>query len=232
MRVGTAGTAGTTGTTEPTGANAPRSRRPRVLKYTQQHQSSRIQEWTLQPDRSDWKDALALHGKASLAELMPVASGMHYGLLDNEDLVAGAFERAMQLWAAGRGPQRDVRGYLVRSMRNRVVDELRSPRSRVVAIPEDCTEVSSLGDPERELVRKELRAVLRDALQRLPATSRDMLIEAVVFDRKAADIAAAWNTTSGNVSQRVSRAKQALRKMLQDDPRLDASLVGGVSSPP
>ena len=52
-------------------------------------------------------------------------------LLDGEDLLAEAFEGMLRQWSRGHAASSGVAGYLTRSMRNRVIDEARSPRSRV-----------------------------------------------------------------------------------------------------
>lgn len=177
--------------------------------------------WDLARDRSDWRAVLAANARETLRELAPAAARLRRVGLDGEDLVAEAFERVMRLWAAGRGPRQGVHGYLVNSMRNRVVDELRSPRSAVVVgIPDGYVAPSTLGDPERELERAEVRAALQEALRRLPEASREMLLETCVQGRKVSEVAEALGVPADIVSQRVYRAKRELRRILDEDPRV------------
>jgi RNA polymerase sigma factor (sigma-70 family) len=183
--------------------------------------------WDLIQDRSNWRTVLSTNGEASIAELMPAATRLCRGTLESEDLVSEAFERLIQLWDSGRGPQHGVHGYLVNSMRNRVIDELRSPRSAVVNIPDGYDQASTIGNPERELELKELRDVLNTALRRLPEFSRRVLVEKYVRERKVSEIAAMLDTTASIVSQRIYRAKQTLKQILLEDPRVGGDIRNG-----
>lgn len=197
------------------------TRRPREIK---------ADRWDLNQDRSNWRAALAENGRASLDELVPIAASLGRGTLEGEDLVAEAFERVIRQWSVGRGPRSGVHGYVLNSIRNRVIDERRSPRSAVVDIPEGYSGHSTIGNPERELELKEMRSALHAALDQLPETSREVIIEACVRERKVSEIAEDLETTSGIVSQRIYRAKRTLRKILQDDPRVNDGLGSSARS--
>ncbi|WP_254791517.1 RNA polymerase sigma factor, partial [Curtobacterium sp. MCBA15_005] len=57
--------------------------------------------------------------------------------IDPEDLLSEALVRLVEKWASGNGPSEHVNAYVIRSMRNRVIDELRSPRSKTDAVEDE-----------------------------------------------------------------------------------------------
>lgn len=54
--------------------------------------------------------------------------------LDPDDLLADAISRLLEQWADGGVPHDNIDANLIRSMRKRVVDEVRSPRSRTSSL--------------------------------------------------------------------------------------------------
>lgn len=176
--------------------------------------------WGLARDRSNWRDVVAERWRESATELTPVARRLGRGVLDGDDLLSEAFERLVRLWEDGRGPLAEVHGYLINSMRNRVIDERRSPRSATFGLPVGYDAPSRFGNPEYEIELDELRAALQHALDRLPPLSRELLIGSYLHGRKVSELAASLGITENAVSLRLSRAKRAMREMLLADPRV------------
>lgn len=175
----------------------------------------------LAADRSNWRAMAERYAAECIADLTPVARHISRHGVDGEDLLSEALERTMRLWAEGRGPLDNVNGYLVNSMRNRVIDERRSPRSQVVGIPDWYEARATEGDPEAEWELREQRDAIHSALMQLPRASRDLLIAVYVLDQKVGELAAQAGISANAVSARLSRAKRKLRDLLESDPRVD-----------
>lgn len=132
-----------------------------------------------------------------------------------EDLLAGAMARLLELWKRGEGPAENVLTYLVAAMRNRQIDEHRSPRAReawVEELPE-----SSLPSIPESLQSVELHSefdLVRRAFDRLSADSQRALREVVVNGRPPREVASELGRSAGAVSTLVTRSKTALRREL------------------
>ncbi|GAA1776694.1 hypothetical protein GCM10009768_01480 [Leucobacter iarius] len=98
--------------------------------------------------------------------------------MDPDDLLADAVEGLLVRWADGGEEIASPRGYILVSMRNRVINEARSPRSRSTGlgfgIGFDRDDPSALGTDEAIELEQEL-AWLRLALGRLSAAHRSAL---------------------------------------------------------
>jgi RNA polymerase sigma-70 factor (ECF subfamily) len=70
---------------------------------------------------------------------------------------------------------------------------------------------------EPELDRKDLAEILGGALSLLPPSSRDVLLQRYVHDRRVADIARQLGISDEAVSMRLARGKLALRRALDED---------------
>ena len=57
--------------------------------------------------------------------LRSMARRMASDVLDPEDLLSEAVTTLLERWARGAGPDRSIVAYLISTMRNRVIDELR-----------------------------------------------------------------------------------------------------------
>lgn len=132
-----------------------------------------------------------------------------------EDLLAGAMARLLELWKRGEGPAENVLTYLVAAMRNRQIDEHRSPRAREASV-EELPESSLASIPE-SLQSVELYAefdLVRRAFDRLSADSQRALREVVVNGRPPREVASELGRSAGAVSTLVTRSKTALRREL------------------
>lgn len=134
--------------------------------------------------------------------------------IDADDLLAEAITHLIGRWAAGDGPREGVDAYVIRSMRNRIVDELRSPRSRttpVEVLPEP--EVPESNEFHRVELHRELTLV-QTALDRLPVDQRRVLEATVVDGRKPGDLVDELGRPAGAVYALQHRAKRGLQRSL------------------
>lgn len=167
----------------------------------------------LRADRSNWREVASRLAPAWLNELRGAAKAIGGGLMDGDDLLGEAIEGLLQAWARGAGPDAGFHGYLVRSMRNRLVDEARSPRSRSVPYEEGviAEEVGAKSTIEAHVERLDDRGLMERAMRTLPDDYADVLIETCVHGRKPAELAAEWGVSANTVAQRALRARQRLK---------------------
>jgi len=127
-------------------------------------------------------------------------------LVDAEDVLQMATQRALERADQVRDPSR-AEAWVGRVVQSVVMDELRRPRSRVVAL-EDC-ELSSRGEAEEE----SCWCVLAQA-QRLKPEYSAILKRVVIDGAKLADVASELGLTPNNAMVRLHRARAALRRQL------------------
>lgn len=151
-----------------------------------------------------------------LTRNLPLLSGMARRLstdaLDPDDLLAEALVNLLAKWSAGTGPASGANAYVIRSMRNRVVDELRSPRSRVLPLPED-EQLMPVQEPSTRAadLHREY-SIVATALGTLPEDQRRALWATVVEGRKPADLAAELERPASAVYALSRRARVGLRR--------------------
>ncbi len=130
-------------------------------------------------------------------------------VLDAEDLLSDAVMGLLRKWLDGTGPTEAVNAYLIRSMRNRVIDELRSPRSRETSL-ELMNPPTDDGDFERVERRSDL-SVVRAAIMLLPEDQRTVLLESEVNGRAPRDLVSTLGRSAPAISSLLRRAKMNLR---------------------
>ena len=77
--------------------------------------------------------------------------------------------------------------------------------------------VSNEPSASRHLIREELRARMREALDRLPDADREVLVLRYLEQLTIRQVAGVLGTTEGAVSMRQLRAVERIRKLLDDD---------------
>lgn len=133
------------------------------------------------------------------------------GVVDPDDLAADALARLVSLWSEGRGPNSGPNAYVIRSMRNRLVDEFRSPRSRVTALAEEYEDPSvTLSTRDIDLYR-EYRYV-RSALSILPKDQQAVLRATLIEGRKPAELEDELSRPASAIYSLGLRARKSLRK--------------------
>ncbi len=158
------------------------------------------------------RDAAGRYFSENLGLLGGLARRIAGGVLDPEDLLSEAMVTVLGHWSTGTGPATNATAYIAVLMRNRVKDELKSPRSRVDGF-EDWDELPALGTPApaRVDVHNEVR-ILREALDSLPADQRSVLIEMTAFGTKPRELEGTLHRPAPAISSLHRRAKIALRR--------------------
>jgi len=136
-----------------------------------------------------------------------------------EDLVQETFRRAWQHWPTLRA-ERAARAWLLTTLRReharlyerRRLDTVEAGEQELAQLMRDDT----VGAIE-----------MRDALGRLPVSYREPLLLQVLFGFSAAEIAGMLSLSEAAVTTRLSRARLALRRLL--DPVLPESWTKAVS---
>jgi RNA polymerase sigma factor (sigma-70 family) len=145
---------------------------------------------------------------------------------DAEDVVQEAYLRAYRFFDTFRGD--NIRVWLLTIVRNSFhtwVKENRSPRLGFVAeMPEpDSVEDERIlwgapqADPETLLLRDIDHAMVRQLMQRLPSAHRKILLMREVEELSYHEIASITGAKIGTVAARLSRARDALRALWDDE---------------
>ncbi|NLE97377.1 MAG: RNA polymerase sigma factor [Propionibacterium sp.] len=142
-------------------------------------------------------------------------------VIDGDDLLSDAVEQLIVQHLRGRGPATHVAAYLTRTMRNRVIDEVRSPRSRVRHFYDD-EEFVHADDTNFHVEAAPETRWTREALARLPEAMRTVLVETAVHDRSPGELIKEQRRSPNAVYSQIRRAKHRLRRellvvMLQED---------------
>jgi RNA polymerase sigma-70 factor (ECF subfamily) len=150
---------------------------------------------------------------------------------DAEDVVQEAYLRAYCFFAGFRGD--NIRAWLLTIVRNTFhtwVKDNRSPRLGFVAeMPEpDSAEDERIlwgapqADPETLLLRDIDHATVRQLMQRLPSAHRKILLMREVEELSYHEIASITGAKIGTVAARLSRAREALRALWDDEAAKEA----------
>jgi RNA polymerase sigma factor (sigma-70 family) len=133
---------------------------------------------------------------------------------DRDDLFQ---DIAIALWKAlprFRGESSE-RTFLFRVAHNRAIDYLRRHRALTTPIDADAPLRDARPNPEAGLAQEQQGERLREAIHRLPLPYRQV-ITLVLEEMSYADIAQVLGVTETNVGVRLNRARQLLRKLLEN----------------
>ena len=142
-----------------------------------------------------------------------------------DDLVQETLARAWEkrrLWAAGS----DLRAWLFTIMHNVFVNQRALARRDALNVSLDADDAGAAWQiPVRpaQQTRVELIEVLRE-VGRLPVDQRAVLVLAAVEEMRYEEIAAVLAIPVGTVMSRLSRAREKLRRALQQSPEAPAPL--------
>lgn len=140
-----------------------------------------------------------------------------------QETIVGAWRRRDQL----RDPAA-LGGWLRRSLVNRIIDRSRAHRDEldIETVEADWRDDRYSVEPDRVLLRAELRDELEDALARLPVIYRVPLVLHDVLGWTGVEIARSMDTGLPATKQRLRRARMMLVSALaEDDERRQASLA-------
>jgi RNA polymerase sigma-70 factor (ECF subfamily) len=153
-----------------------------------------------------------------------VALGMVHDADDARDICQDAFLRVHKNLATFEGDAQFFT-WLYRIVMNLCIDHLRKKRGERVEFddtrdPEDSTDDSGIAprrigfDPQRALADKELRGQLRDALQKLPAVHRAVLIMREIDGLSYQEMAELAECSIGTIMSRLFHARKKMQKLL------------------
>jgi RNA polymerase sigma factor (sigma-70 family) len=134
----------------------------------------------------------------------------------SEDLVQDVFFRMLRYRASYDSAQ-SFTAWMYQIARNASVDQAQKRRAEVVGIDEFDDRrpelVSSAPGPEQSASKNQDLALLRRALDRLPADKRELLVLSRFQNMKYEDIASVLDCEVGTVKVRVFRAMRALEQV-------------------
>jgi len=151
---------------------------------------------------------------------------------DAEDVVQEAYLRAFRSFHTFQLGT-NVKGWLTRILLNVINDTLkkRVRQPDLLAIDDDCDEMATLQsesavsrDPEVQLIEKEIRPDLLDALQRLPTSLLHPLLLRELEDMTYAEIATILDIPPGTVMSRLFRARRIVRDQLTKNVKRNIDL--------
>ena len=149
--------------------------------------------------------------KAYSAELYRYAYWLCRDRFTAEDLVQETFARAWQRWS-GLRDDRAVKGWLYAILRNEHA-RLHERKKLSIDTDQNLDETADLTS-----ARAEDAVDTREALAALPIIYREPLLLQVLGGYSSAEIAAMMETTNGAVMTRLTRARQALRALINPKP--------------
>jgi RNA polymerase sigma-70 factor (ECF subfamily) len=135
---------------------------------------------------------------------------------DAEDVVQEASLRALRFFPGFRGG--DARAWLLRIVRNTSYTFLHANRPMQDAVEFDeniATPDSRVRNPEEVVLQKDAGMVLRQALEKLPANHREVLVLRELEEMSYKEIAEITGVPVGTVMSSLSRARDRLREVLR-----------------
>jgi RNA polymerase sigma-70 factor (ECF subfamily) len=135
-----------------------------------------------------------------------------------EDLVQETFTKSLRAFDSFQSGT-NFKAWIFRILRNSFLTTRTGiAASRTVFLedhPETLDSTSAGPTPEDNLIRLDNQAVLHAALEQLPPPLREALLLCDVDEIKYKDIAGILDVPIGTVMSRISRARSALRQLLQ-----------------
>jgi RNA polymerase sigma-70 factor (ECF subfamily) len=136
------------------------------------------------------------------------------GATEAEDLVNETLLRAMAAISGFRG-EAELGTWLHRIAVNLAHDHLRR-RGRDPAAPNDADLPDTADDDSPDILeQRQMSVCVQKILTTLPASQRQLLIQADVLDQTAAEIARDAGITTGNAKIRLHRARRSLEAALE-----------------
>jgi RNA polymerase sigma-70 factor (ECF subfamily) len=139
-----------------------------------------------------------------------------------EDLVQEALTKALRAFDSFR-PSTNFKAWIFRILRNTFFTSRTGIAASRTIFIEDHPDVLHTHDagptPEETLIRRDNQAAIVTALEQLQPQLREALLLCDVEEMKYKDIALALDVPIGTVMSRISRARQALRQLIQPEVR-------------
>ncbi len=130
------------------------------------------------------------------------------GILDRPDIVA---------------PISDLPSYVLRSLKNRIIDHYRTPGKEIVSLDMEHENGLSLFDvlpdtkydPEDSYHRRALRKLIFEMIRELPSAQIEVIIETEFNERTFKELSTLWDVPIGTLLARKHRGISAIRKNLE-----------------
>lgn len=132
------------------------------------------------------------------------------------DLTADVFQRLLQAYHLGGGPDRHLSAWLYRSAHNAVVDFYRRQALRQ-HLPLDETLVDGDADPTAAVEQRLAVSRVRTALRELSLEQKDVIVLKFLEGMSNKEVAEALDKTVGAVKSLQHRALGALQRLLAED---------------
>jgi len=134
-----------------------------------------------------------------------------------EDVVQDAYLRALKYFDSYNGT--NARAWLLRIVRHTFYTRRRRQRRGEELLTEFVDDIRTAGtgpdDPERLLLRRDAGQVLRDALAKLPALGREVIVLRELEGLSYREISQVTGVAVGTVMSRLSRARERLQLALK-----------------
>lgn len=134
---------------------------------------------------------------------------------DADDLVQDVLERALGGWS-GRRKAASLRAWLFTILHNLALDQLRRTARRGRGEPLETVPEAHLATPATQEKHVEQQDVLA-LIALLPDDQRSLLLLIGVEELSYAEAAMVLNVPQGTVMSRLSRARERLRSMMEDE---------------
>ena len=129
-----------------------------------------------------------------------------------DDLVQDCLERALSRWYLRR-PEGDLRAWLFTILRNLYINAYRARKRRGIGTTIDETQSSIAPEQEAGLQARDVLAVI----DQLPEEQKSLLLLVGVEDLSYEQAARVLAIPIGTVMSRLSRARQRLRTLMEDE---------------
>lgn len=160
-----------------------------------------------------------------LEELRPQAVKFAVGMLTGdrsraEEMVQEAMLRVHAARARFKPRREDIRRYAFRVLTNACLDELRRRKTGALAL-EEAGEMAArraeraMSSPDQELVRRERRAAVSQAVARLPERERAALLLRELGGQSYAQIAEELDTSVSDVNNLIHRARSSFARLMR-----------------
>jgi len=145
-----------------------------------------------------------------LAAARRAAAALASTAAEREDLVAEAFTRVLRVLRAGRGPDEAFRAYLVVTMCNAVITDVR--RGPEISLCADVPESRPAGRDDDPLLGRLEGSVVAEAFATLPERWRTVLWHTEIEGESPTEIAPLLGLAPNSVSALAYRAREGLRQ--------------------
>lgn len=158
------------------------------------------------------QEAASAYLTDNLSYLASMARWLAQGALDPDDLLSEATVNLLARWKQGAGPTSRPNAYVIRSMRNRIIDERKSPRSQVLSSENEDLSLPPVRDDTRRIdLYRELEYV-KAGFALLPTDQQQVLQSVTVEGRKPAELVTALHRPASAIYSLQRRAKTNLKR--------------------